>query len=36
MGLELGGVCDGWVLSGGVSQMMRDGHTAAAYSIQNE
>ena len=35
MGLELGDVCDDWVLSGGVSQMMRDGHTAT-YSIQNE
>ncbi|MBT6146307.1 MAG: enolase, partial [Gemmatimonadetes bacterium] len=27
-GLELGGVCDGWVLGGGVSQIMSQGRTA--------
>lgn len=32
-GLELGGVCDGWVLGGGVSQIMAQGHTAASVNM---
>ena len=32
-GIEMGGVCDGWVLGGGVSQIMRQGSTAAALNM---
>ena len=32
-GIELGGVCDGWVLGGGVSQIMSQGATAAALKM---
>ena len=32
-GLEMGGVCDGWVLGGGVSQIMRHGSTAAEVKM---
>ena len=32
-GLEMGGVCDGWVLGGGVSQIMRQGATAASLNM---
>lgn len=32
-GLELGGVCDGWVIGGGVSQIMSQGATAAAMNM---
>ncbi|MDA0708765.1 MAG: enolase [bacterium] len=32
-GLEMGGVCDGWVLGGGVSQVVRQGATAAALNM---
>ena len=31
-GLEMGGVCDGWILGGGVSQIMRQGATASTAS----
>ena len=32
-GLEMGGVCDGWILGGGVSRIMRDGAAAAAVNM---
>ncbi|MEE2657258.1 MAG: enolase C-terminal domain-like protein [Candidatus Latescibacterota bacterium] len=32
-GLELGGVCDGWVLGGGVTQVMSHGHLAAEANM---
>ncbi len=32
-GIELGGVCDGWVLGGGVSQIMKQGMTAEALRL---
>ncbi len=32
-GVEMGGVCDGWVLGGGVSQIMRQGATAASLNM---
>ena len=32
-GLELGGVCDGWVLGGGISNIMRQGHTAESLDM---
>lgn len=32
-GLEMGGVCDGWILGGGVSQIMSQGSTAAALNM---
>ena len=32
-GLEMGGVCDGWILGGGVSQIMREGSTAASVNM---
>ena len=32
-GLELGGVCDGWVIGGGVSQIMSQGATAANVNM---
>jgi L-alanine-DL-glutamate epimerase-like enolase superfamily enzyme len=32
-GLELGGVCDGWVLGGGVSQISNQGATAAQLNM---
>jgi L-alanine-DL-glutamate epimerase-like enolase superfamily enzyme len=32
-GLEMGGVCDGWILGGGVSQIMQQGSTSAALNM---
>jgi L-alanine-DL-glutamate epimerase-like enolase superfamily enzyme len=32
-GIELGGVCDGWILNGGVSRTMREGHTCASLNM---
>mgnify|MGYP002018195831 CR=1 FL=1 len=32
-GIEMGGVCDGWVIGGGVSKIMSQGHTAAALNM---
>ncbi len=32
-GLELGGVCDGWVMGGGVSKIISQGHTAASVNM---
>jgi len=32
-GIEMGGVCDGWVIGGGVSQIMREGATAASLNM---
>jgi L-alanine-DL-glutamate epimerase-like enolase superfamily enzyme len=32
-GIEMGGVCDGWVLGGGVSAIMRQGMTAASLNM---
>jgi L-alanine-DL-glutamate epimerase-like enolase superfamily enzyme len=32
-GLEMGGVCDGWILGGGVEQIMRQGAISAAVNM---
>ncbi len=32
-GLEMGGVCDGWVIGGGVSRITRDAHVAAEANM---
>jgi len=32
-GLEMGGVCDGWILGGGVSQIMNQGATCAQLNM---
>ncbi len=32
-GLEMGGVCDGWILGGGVSQIMNQGSTCAQLNM---
>jgi len=32
-GLEMGGVCDGWVIGGGMTQIMSQGKTAAAVNM---